>query len=248
MKSVSRRLSLVASALLLAVAPAAAWAQGTGTVRGRITFATGGQGVAAAQVTINNTTLGAVTRDDGEYVIAGVPAGRQVVIARRIGLTPERREVIVVSGQTVTADITLREAAVQLNEVVVTGTAAPTARRALGTSVASVDSTLLRRADAVSVDQALQGKVAGAQITQNSGNPGGGGISVRLRGTSSFISGSEPLYIVDGVIVDNSSAELRSLGARGNVQNRLADINPADVERVEIVRGASAAALYGSRA
>ncbi|HKG91579.1 MAG TPA: TonB-dependent receptor plug domain-containing protein [Gemmatimonadaceae bacterium] len=249
MKSVSRRLSLVASALLLAVAPAAAWAQGTGTVRGRITFATGGQGVAAAQVTINNTTLGAVTRDDGEYVITGVPAGRQVVIARRIGLTPERREVIVVSGQTVTADITLREAAVQLNEVVVTGTAAPTARRALGTSVASVDSTLLRRADAVSVDQALQGKVAGAQITQNSGNPGGGGITVRLRGTSSFIAGSDPLYLVDGVIVDNSSADLRgNLGVRGNVQNRLADINPADIERVEIIRGAAAAALYGSRA
>jgi TonB-dependent SusC/RagA subfamily outer membrane receptor len=71
---------------------------------------------------------------------------------------------------------------------------------------------------------------------------------VRLRGTSSFISGSDPLYIVDGVIVDNSSSTLRDLGSRGNVQNRLADINPADIERVEIIRGAAAAALYGSRA
>lgn len=73
-------------------------------------------------------------------------------------------------------------------------------------------------------------------------------MTVRLRGTSSFISGSDPLYIVDGVIVDNSSSTLRDLGSRGNVQNRLADINPADIERVEIIRGAAAAALYGSRA
>src|SRR5678816_794240 len=100
----------------------------------------------------------------------------------------------------------------------------------------------------VTVDQALQGKVPGAQITQNSGGPGGGGISVRLRGTNSFISGSDPLYIVDGVIVDNGSAQLADLGIRSNPQNRLADINPSDIERIEVIRGAAAAALYGSRA
>jgi TonB-dependent SusC/RagA subfamily outer membrane receptor len=111
-----------------------------------------------------------------------------------------------------------------------------------------VDSTLISRAEAVTVDQALQGKVAGAQITQNSGGPGGGGVSVRLRGTNSFISGSDPLYIVDGVIVDNGSAQLADLGIRSNPQNRLADINPDDIERVEVIRGAAAAALYGSRA
>ena len=91
-------------------------------------------------------------------------------------------------------------------------------------------------------------RFAGAQITQNSGGPGGGGISVRLRGTNSFISGSDPLYIVDGVIVDNGSAQLADLGVRSNPQNRLADLNPADIERIEIIRGAAAAALYGSRA
>ncbi len=85
---------------------------------------------------------------------------------------------------------------------------------------------MISRAQAVTVDQALQGKVPGAQITQNSGGPGGGGISVRLRGTNSFISGSDPLYIVDGVIVDNGSAQLADLGIRSNPQNRLADINP----------------------
>src|SRR6266576_1276404 len=104
------------------------------------------------------------------------------------------------------------------------------------------------RAQAVTVDQAMQGKIPGAQITQNSGSPGGGGISVRLRGVNSFISGSDPLYIIDGVIVNNESGQLADLGGRSNPQNRLADLNPDDIEHIEIIRGAAAAALYGSRA
>jgi TonB-dependent SusC/RagA subfamily outer membrane receptor len=132
--------------------------------------------------------------------------------------------------------------------VVVTGSATPTEKRKVGTSVAAVDSTTIARAQALTVDQAMQGKVPGAQITQNSGGPGGGGISVRLRGTNSFIAGSDPLYIVDGVIVDNSSAQLADLGTRANPQNRLADLNPSDIARIEVIRGAAAAALYGSRA
>lgn len=135
-----------------------------------------------------------------------------------------------------------------LERVVVTGSATATSVRALGTSVAVVGASEIADARSVTVDQALQGKVAGAQITQNSGNPGGGGLSVRLRGTGSITSGSEPLYIVDGVIVDNSSDQLVNFGARSNVQNRLADLDPNDIERIEIVRGAAAAALYGSRA
>src|SRR4029078_10735615 len=94
----------------------------------------------------------------------------------------------------------------------------------------------------------MQGKIAGAQISQNSGGPGGGGISVRLRGVNSFISGSDPLYIVDGVIMDNGSAQLADLGICSTPQNRLADLNPDDIEHIEVTRGAAAAALYGSRA
>jgi TonB-dependent SusC/RagA subfamily outer membrane receptor len=154
----------------------------------------------------------------------------------------------VTAGATATVELRLDVSAVNLSEVVVTGTAAPTERRRVGTSIASVDSATIGRAIATTVDQALQGKVAGAQITQNSGGPGGGGISVRLRGVNSFISGSDPLYIVDGVIIDNGSGQLTDLGGRSNPQNRLADLNPADIDRIEIIRGAAAAALYGSRA
>jgi TonB-dependent SusC/RagA subfamily outer membrane receptor len=169
-------------------------------------------------------------------------------MARRIGYQPASQAVTVSPNGTATAAFRLSVSALNLEEIVVTGSGAPTERRRVGTSIASVDSTVIARAQAVTVDQALQGKVAGAQITQNSGGPGGGGISVRLRGTNSFIAGSDPLYIVDGVIIDNGSAQLADLGGRANPQNRLADLNPADIDRVEIIRGAAAAALYGSRA
>ena len=235
-------------AVVLGLAPAVAAAQGTGTIRGRVTNAAGGEGIPAVQVFVTGTQRGSMTDERGEYTILAVPEGARTVSARRVGFAAQQRQVTVTAGSTVTADFALSTVATTLSEVVVTGTAAPTERRAVGTSVGSVDSTTVARSGATTVDQALQGKVAGVQIQQNSGNPGGGGISVRMRGTSSFISGSDPLYIVDGVIIDNSSVQLRDLGSRSNVQNRLADLNPADIERIEVVRGAAAAALYGSRA
>ena len=220
----------------------------TGTLRGRVTEAVSGRGIGNVQVTVVGTRLGTSTGDNGAFTIAGVPTGPRSVTARRIGYQPVTKAITVNAGDNAVGDIALSESAVNLSEVVVTGTAAPTERRKLGTSIAAVDSTLIARAQAVTVDQAMQGKIPGAQITQNSGSPGGGGISVRLRGTNSFISGSDPLYIVDGVIVDNESAQLADLGTRSNPQNRLADLNPQDIDRIEVIRGAAAAALYGSRA
>ncbi len=239
-------------AILFAIALATPFvlaAQGaTGTVSGRITDASIGRGLPEAQVTITGTRIGAVTGPNGEYTLSGVPVGSRTVTARRIGYQPTTRSVEVVSGATATADVALAVSAVNLSEVVVTGTGTATEKRKVGTSIATVDSALIGRAQAVTVDQAMQGKIPGAQITQNSGSPGGGGISVRLRGVNSFISGSDPLYIVDGVIVDNKSGQLADLGIRSNPQNRLADLNPADIDHIEIIRGAAAAALYGSRA
>ncbi len=237
-----------AAALLLAV-PVALQAQAaTGTIRGKVTEASSGRGLPDAQISVVGTRIGGLSQSSGEYTISGVPIGARVVQVRRIGYQPISRTVQVLTGQTLTIDAALSVSAINLSEVVVTGTASPTEKRRVGTSIATVDSTVVAKAQAVTIDQALQGKIAGAQITQNSGGPGGGGISVRLRGTNSFISGSDPLYIIDGVIVDNGSAQLADLGGRSNPQNRLADINPADIDRIEIIRGAAAAALYGSRA
>ncbi len=234
---------------LLSALPLALQAQAaTGTIRGRVTEASSGRGLSDAQIQVVGTRVGTLSQTSGEYVLTAVPAGARVVQIRRIGFQPVNRTVQVVGGASATVDVRLSVSAINLSEVVVTGTAGPIEKRKIGTSIATVDSTTVSRAQAVTVDQALQGKLAGAQISQNSGGPGGGGISVRLRGTNSFISGSDPLYIVDGMIVDNGSAQLADLGIRSNPQNRLADINPADIERVEIIRGAAAAALYGSRA
>ena len=245
----SARRAAVALVLAIALLPSQSAAQATtGTVRGRVTDAANGRALADAQVTVDGTRLGAITSSTGEFTLNGVPAGERGVTIRRIGYQPVTVPVNVGAGATATADAALRVSAVNLSDVVVTGTGAPTERRRVGTSVASVDSALINRAQATTVDQAMQGKIPGAQITQNSGGPGGGGLSVRLRGVNSFISGSDPLYIIDGVIVDNSSAQLADLGIRSNPQNRLADINPADIERIEVLRGAAAAALYGSRA
>ena len=248
MELISVRRGAFALALALGALPTLLAAQATtGTVRGRVTEGTG-RGIPDAQVTVEGSRLGAVTSTNGDFTIASVPLGTRTIVVRRIGFSPASKVVTVVAEGVSTGDIVLTVSALNLTEVVVTGSAAPTEKRKLGTSVASVDSTVISQAQAVTVDQALQGKVPGAQITQNSGGPGGGGISVRLRGTNSFIAGSDPLYIVDGVIIDNGSAQLADLGIRSNPQNRLADINPADIERIEVIRGAAAAALYGSRA
>ena len=223
-------------------------AQSSGTIRGHVTDAASGRALADAQVTVGGTRFGAITNASGDYTLNGIPAGQRSVTVRRIGYQPVTVSVNVGAGASATADAALKVSAVNLSDVVVTGTGAPTERRKIGASVATVDSALISNAHATTLDQAMQGKIAGAQISQNSGGPGGGGMSVRLRGVNSFISGSDPLYIIDGVIVDNSSGQLADLGGRSNPQNRLADINPADIERVEVIRGAAAAALYGSRA
>ena len=244
----SVRRAAVALALSFLVLPSLLAAQSNGTIRGRVTDAASGRALADAQVTVDGTRIGGITSSTGDYTLNGVPAGQRSVIVRRIGYQPVRVAVNVGAGATATADAALKVSAVNLSDVVVTGTGTPTERRKIGASVATVDSALISKAQALTVDQAMQGKIPGAQITQNSGGPGGGGISVRLRGVNSFISGSDPLYIIDGVIVDNSSGQLADLGIRSNPQNRLADINPADIERIEVIRGAAAAALYGSRA
>ena len=244
-----RAAALSALALATLVSSSALQAQATtGTVRGRVTEGTAGRGIPQVQVTIAGTRVGALTNESGEFTLVAVPTGPRTVQARRIGYQPVDRAVTVNPGDNVVGDIALNVSAVNLSEVVVTGTGTATEKRAVGTSIATVDSALISRAEAVTIDQAMQGKIPGAQITQNSGSPGGGGISVRLRGVNSFISGSDPLYIVDGVIVDNGSAQLADLGLRSNPQNRLADLNPDDIEHIEVTRGAAAAALYGSRA
>ena len=224
-------------------------AQQSYTITGRVVTAGSGTAIQGAQVSLQGTGGGAVTSNTGAYsfVVNAAPGEYEVQVAF-IGRETVTRTVELGADRVVRVpDIELRERALALDAVVVTGTAAPTARRAIGNAVSTVGSRELESTPATTIDQALQGRVSGAVITSNTGTPGGG-VSVRLRGTSSITGGAEPLYIIDGVIIDNNADQQLNLGYRSNSSNRLADLDPNDIERIEILKGAAAAALYGSRA
>jgi TonB-dependent starch-binding outer membrane protein SusC len=235
-------------------------AQDPYTVTGRVTDAESGAPLPGASVQLRSTgtvspAATAVTDEAGRFSLrARVAAGSYTVQVSLIGRGTVSRPLTL--GASRTADlgtVTLASAALQLEELVVTGTGAPAERREIGNAISSVAGEEVARAPAAtSVDQALQGKIAGAQISETSGQPGGG-VSIRLRGTNTILGNAEPLIVIDGVIVDNNNEALIGLGAnatRSNtaLTNRLADVSPEDIERVEVLKGAAAAALYGSRA
>lgn len=227
-------------ALLFAALPAAAQVTVEGTVTDESGFPLPG-----VNVTVDGTTEGAVTNLDGFYEIATRTPAPFDLLYRFVGYRTERRTVAQTTGM-VDLDVQMGPDVLGLDDVVVTGTGAVEERRRLGTAVSVVDAAPIANSNATDLTAALAGKITGAQIRQTSGSPAGG-ISVVLRGTSTINSGAEPLYIIDGVIVDNSTNELVTVG-NGGVQNRLVDINPNDIERIEVIKGAAAAAIYGSRA
>jgi len=224
-------------------------------ISGRVTT-DGTQGAPNISVQIQNTTFGTTTDDQGAYTLtANLNPGTYQVVFTGVGFRAANQSLQIGSATTYTVNAQLTEDAAKMDEVVVTGTSAGTTRRQLGNYISTVRADELSKGATGNVLAALQGKTAGAQIIQNSGDPAGG-VSVRLRGISSVNSSSEPLYIVDGVIVNNATTRVTNTSANydgqtfvGTIgQNRLVDINPADIDRIEILNGAAAAAIYGSRA
>jgi TonB-linked SusC/RagA family outer membrane protein len=214
-------------------------------ITGRVTNERG-EGIPNVSVTLKNSTSGTTTDAIGSYLLTAVlKQGKNTIIFSAVGYS-NREEILTINNASdYTINARLRADVLGLDEVVVTGTGVATKKRQLGNAIATISGKDLVKGGATSIDMALQGKVAGAQITQNSGNPAGG-ISVRLRGPSTISGSSEPLYIVDGIIVNNDSRQLLDLG--GYSQNRLVDLSPSDIERIEVIKGAAAAAIYGSRA
>ncbi|MFC7668136.1 carboxypeptidase-like regulatory domain-containing protein [Hymenobacter humi] len=159
-----------------------------------------------ATVRLLNTVVGTSSGGDGRFSIeASLAPGTYQLEISSVGYRAVRRPVTLGTETTVAiGDAALTEDRVGLNEVVVTGTSVATSKRQLGNTIATVSGDELRTAVPTQIDQALQGKFAGVQITQNSGNPAGG-ISVRLRGPSTVGGSSDPLYIIDGVLVNNDS-------------------------------------------
>lgn len=200
-----------------------------------------------ANIWVVGTHLGTASDRDGEYSIRiQTPSELGTVIeVRFIGYKTQRESVLVTSG-TVELNFVLETDILELDQVVKTGISEAVPKRSLGNSISTVQARQLETSGSAQIDASLSGKVPGALVQVNSGNPGGG-TSIRLRGLSTLYSGtSDPLYIVDGVIIDNNALPLIDIG--GNSSNRLADLDPNDVEKIEVVKGAAAAALYGSRA
>jgi TonB-linked SusC/RagA family outer membrane protein len=252
---------LLALVLILILSTGISFAQ-TGTIQGTVTDAAAERGLPGVNVTIVELAgegFGAATTADGTYQIQGVPAGTYTVRARFVSYKTGSRTVTVSEGETVEVNFELSEDILGLDEVVITGQATSVERRNLANDVSTVSSQDIERVPAQSVDQALQGKIAGANIQSNSGAPGGG-LQVRLRGVSTIIGNHTPLYVVDGVIVSNaslpsglfqvtaSSEDPQRGGSQDGTPNRIADLNPQDIESIEILKGASASAIYGSKA
>ena len=228
---------------------------GQGDIKGVVTDGTTNFPLAGANIIVKGTAKGTTSDFDGNYTLKADKFPVTLVFSS-LGFETVERQV----NAPGTVNITLKESTTSLDEVVVTGLASSTKRSNAANAVASVSSEQLTGVTVQSgLDGALYGKFNGAEIKANSGAPGGG-ISMRLRGVTSIFGDQQPLFIVDGVYVDNSSIGLGNnvvseASGGGNAStnqddasNRIADIDPADIENVEILKGASAAAIYGSRA
>ena len=229
---------------LIAFAGASAMAQ-TGSVTGTVVEAASRRPIVGAQVFIKGTGLTTQAGEGGRFTLANIPAGSRVVGVRQIGFAAVEKPVTVRAGQRDTVDFALVEQAISLNEVVVTGTATATEVRKIGNSVASLNVTdLAEKAPILSVDQLLKGRTTGVimNITQSSVGTSG---QIKIRGTKSISLPSEPALYIDGVKVNNAEDRAFFIGGAGI--NRIADINPADIDRIEVVRGAAAATLYGTQ-
>ncbi|MRG45138.1 SusC/RagA family TonB-linked outer membrane protein [Chitinophaga sp. SYP-B3965] len=198
-----------------------------------------------ATIRVKNATAATVTDAKGNYSLA-VPDGA-ILVFTFTGY--ETQEIAVQQRSSI--NITLKNAATNLTDVVVIGYGVVRKRDLTGT-VASIKGDQLSKSAVNSLEQGLQGRLAGVAVTQNDAAPGGG-ISIQIRGTSSLLGGTEPLYVIDGVPVANARASLKEAGPREENHimrsntNALSTISPGDIESIEVLKDASATAIYGSR-
>ncbi|MFD2572048.1 SusC/RagA family TonB-linked outer membrane protein [Spirosoma soli] len=197
-----------------------------------------GEPLPGANVVLKNQTKGTSTDADGRYTINA--GSGDVLVVSAIGYQTTDLAV----GNQSTLDVQLKESASQLNEVVVVGYGTQDRKNLVG-SVTQINADEVKNRPVASFDQQLQGRAAGVQVGANTGVPGDG-IYFRIRGSTSINASNDPLYVVDGVFVNNQS--LQKITTQGQANNPLADINPADIESISILKDAEATAIYGARA
>ena len=235
--------------LALFTAPAVAQ---TGTIEGRVTTASSGDPVQGARVALVGTNVGTQTDDDGRFVLLNVPVGTRRLQVLLIGYAMGTLQIRVRPGVVTPATIELNTSVLRLDEIVVTGTAGQARRRQIGNSIAQIDVGDIADPPQ-NVNQMLQGRAPGVQVYQTTGMAGSGS-QIRLRGAVSVSQSNQPLLYIDGVRVRSGGYRRNRppvgfTGRSGNIEaSPLDDINPADIERIEIIKGAAASTLYGTEA
>lgn len=224
-------------------------AQEPTTLTGRVLDASGAP-LEAASVYIESMNVGVLTNAQGRYLMI-IPASRvtgQTVTLRAslIGRTSQEQQITLEPGTTV-LDFQLSDDPLALEEIVVTGVGLSTQRQRLGVTINSVKADEIAVSQEVNIVSALAGKAPNVEVTSSAGDPGAGSY-IRIRGANSLLGSNQPLFVVDGQPIDNSSTSIESTVAGTVVSNRAMDLNPNDIESVSILKGAAAAAIYGSRA
>ncbi|MEO6526832.1 MAG: SusC/RagA family TonB-linked outer membrane protein [Gemmatimonadaceae bacterium] len=251
--SLMRSVSAAGAALVISSAPLIA--QTTGTIRGRVTDASGDRGIPSATVMVPSRQQSAITSATGDYVIANVAAGTVDVAVRRIGYARATRTITVTAGAETRVDFSLSVVSAMLDAVVVTGTGGAAEKRTLGNSITQLDvGSLNAKTSMVNVTEVLQGKSPGVTILPGSGVTGTAG-EIRIRGASS-LSGYKPVVFIDGIrfnIDDLGGFSATGGGTAGlaqssQVTSALNNLNPNDIESIEIIKGPAAATLYGAEA
>ncbi|CAN5903432.1 TonB-dependent receptor [soil metagenome] len=243
---------LFATALLLTGLPAAAYAQG-GTITGQVVNQDTQAPLSGVQVFVTGTNRGTLTNQEGRFLIPNVPAGQQVVRASLIGFAQGEQRVNVTAGETATVSFSLRTSAVELGGVVVSAVTGQAQRkRELGTNTASINATDLEMAPITKMADVLTGRAAGVTLQGVAGTTGTA-QRIRIRGANSISLSNEPLIYVDGVQVSNSTSTgsvggSGGIGVGGQDVSRLNDLNPEDIQNIEVLKGPAASALYGTAA
>lgn len=215
----------------------------TGVVAGQVMDGATMRPLETAQVHITGTGLGALTDQQGRFRIENVPAGEVVVRVEMLGYRSAEQVLVVPPGEIVTVSIQLAVSVIQLEELVAVGYG-ERRRREISSSISSVHSDRLANIPQANMEGIIQGKAAGVHVVQNAGNPGGG-ITVRVRGSSSVSASNQPLWVIDGVPMFHE--DFSQLGMGGQNLSAVTGISPNDIESIDILKDAAATALYGSR-
>ncbi len=240
----ARRALIGAGAMAAVVAATAASAQEGGTIRGTVRAETTLRPLSGVQVSLPQTNQGTLTNSAGDFIIVNVAPGTHSVRVQMLGFTPEEHTVSVSPGQAAELSVELAEEALALDEIVVTGTVGQARRREVGNSISSVSARDLEIQPIMQAQDAITAQVPGTIVMSNEGMPGAGG-SIRVRGINSLTQGNSPLIYVDGVRIYGSSMPGSALGQDPSALN---NINPNDIERIEVIKGAAATTLYGTEA